>query len=38
VCSAALVFFPTDVNGAGQFGMSQHTPIGVTHLVFAPAG
>ncbi len=38
VCSEALVFFPTDVNGAGQFGMSQHTPIGVTHVVFATTG
>ena len=38
VCSAALVFFPTDVNGAGQFGMTQHTPIGMTHLAFATAG
>jgi hypothetical membrane protein len=38
VCSVGLVFFPTDVNGAGQFGMSQHTPIGMAHLAFATTG
>ncbi len=38
VCSAALIPFPTDVNGAGQFGMTQHTPIGMAHLAFATTG
>lgn len=38
VCSAMLVFFATDVNAAGQFGMAQHTNIGRTHVVFATIG
>lgn len=38
LCSAALVFFPTDVNRAGEFGMTPRTPTGVVHVVFATTG
>lgn len=38
LCSAALVFFATDVNREGEFGMSPHTGIGVVHVVFATTG
>jgi hypothetical membrane protein len=38
VCSAMLVFFATDVNPPGQFGMAQHTNIGRMHVVFATIG
>lgn len=37
-CSAALVFFATDVNREGEFGMRPHTGIGVVHVVFASTG
>jgi hypothetical protein len=38
LCSFALVFFDTDVNRSGQFGMSQHTAVGFVHVVFATSG
>lgn len=38
LCSALLVFFPTDVNGPGQFGMTQHSGVGATHVVVATTG
>lgn len=38
LCSAALVFFPTDVNGAGEFGMTPRTTVGFVHVVFATSG
>lgn len=37
-CSAALVFFATDVNRPGEFGMSPRTVVGTVHVVFATAG
>ncbi|CAN5171436.1 hypothetical protein BH09ACT1_BH09ACT1_22890 [soil metagenome] len=38
VCSAALVFFATDVNRPGEYGMSPRTLVGTTHVVFATSG
>jgi hypothetical protein len=38
LCSAALVFFATDVNLPGEFGMQPRTAIGTVHVVFATAG
>ncbi|MET4705492.1 DUF998 domain-containing protein [Frigoribacterium sp. UYMn621] len=38
LCSAALVFFPTDVNRPGEFGMTPRTSLGVVHVVFATSG
>ena len=38
LCSAALVFFPTDVNRAGEFGMTPRTTLGLVHVVFATSG
>ncbi|MET4781656.1 DUF998 domain-containing protein [Glaciihabitans sp. UYNi722] len=38
LCSAALVFAPTDVNPTGEFGMTPHTTIGFVHVVFATTG
>ncbi|WP_394769160.1 DUF998 domain-containing protein [Lacisediminihabitans sp.] len=38
LCSAALVFAPTDVNSPGEYGMTPHTAIGVVHVVFATTG
>ena len=38
LCSAALVFFPTDVNRAGEFGMTPRTTVGLVHVVFATSG
>ncbi|CAD5993853.1 DUF998 domain-containing protein [Agreia sp. COWG] len=38
VCSAALVFFPTDVNGPGEFGIAPTTATGTVHVVFATTG
>ncbi len=38
LCSAALVFFPTDVNRPGEFGMTPHTAVGFVHVVFATSG
>ena len=38
LCSAALVFAPTDVNAPGEFGMTPHTTIGAVHVVFATTG
>ncbi|SKA93982.1 Protein of unknown function [Agreia bicolorata] len=37
-CSAALVFFPTDVNGPGEFGIAPTTETGAVHVAFATAG
>jgi hypothetical protein len=37
-CSAALVFFPTDVNAPGEFGIAPITATGAAHVVFATAG
>jgi hypothetical protein len=37
-CSAALVFFATDVNRAGEFGMQPRTAVGTVHVVFATTG
>ena len=38
LCSAALVFFPTDVNRPGEFGMTPRTTVGLVHVVFATSG
>lgn len=38
VCSAALVFFATDVNRVGEYGMSPRTVTGTIHVVFATSG
>ena len=38
LCSAALVFFPTDVNPPGEFGMTPRTTVGLAHVVFATSG
>jgi len=38
LCSAVLVFFPTDVNRAGEFGMTPRTTVGLVHVVFATSG
>lgn len=38
LCSAALVFAPTDVNAPGEYGMTPHTAVGVVHVTFATAG
>jgi hypothetical membrane protein len=38
LCSAALVFFPTDVNGPGEFGIAPTTTLGTIHVVFATTG
>jgi hypothetical protein len=38
LCSAALVFFATDVNRPGEYGMSPRTVIGTTHVLFATSG
>jgi hypothetical membrane protein len=38
LCSAALVFFPTDVNRPGEFGMTPRTSLGFVHVVFATSG
>ena len=38
LCSAALVFFPTDVNPSGEFGMTPRTTVGLVHVVFATSG
>ncbi|MDN4639372.1 DUF998 domain-containing protein [Agreia sp. PsM10] len=37
-CSAALVFFPTDVNGPGEFGIEPTTATGAVHVAFATTG
>ena len=37
-CSAALVLFPTDVNGPGEFGIAPTTATGTVHVAFATAG
>ena len=37
-CSAALVFFPTDVNGPGEFGIAPTTTTGAVHVAFATTG
>jgi len=36
--SAALVFFPTDVNGPGEFGIAPTTATGTVHVAFATTG
>ena len=38
LCSAALVFFPTDVNPPGEFGMTPRTTVGLVHVVIATSG
>ncbi len=38
LCSAALIFFPTDVNPPGEFGMTPRTTVGLVHVVFATSG
>ena len=38
LCSAALVFFPADVNRPGEFGMTPRTTVGLAHVVFATSG
>jgi hypothetical protein len=38
LCSAALVFFATDVNRPGEFGMRPRTAVGTVHVVFATTG
>jgi len=38
LCSAALVFFPTDVNGPGEYGVVPTTTIGTVHVIFATVG
>ncbi|MBF4633399.1 DUF998 domain-containing protein [Agreia pratensis] len=38
LCSAALVFFPTDVNGPGEFGIAPTTLVGTVHVAFATTG
>jgi drug/metabolite transporter (DMT)-like permease len=38
LCSAALVFFATDVNLPGEFGMQPRTEVGTVHVVFATTG
>lgn len=38
LCSLALVFFATDVNRPGEFGMTPRTLVGTVHVVFATAG
>ncbi|MDQ1596852.1 MAG: hypothetical protein QOI70_276 [Microbacteriaceae bacterium] len=38
LCSAALVFFATDVNRVGEFGMQPRTAVGTVHVVFATTG
>jgi hypothetical membrane protein len=38
LCSAALVFFPTDINRAGEFGMTPRTATGYAHVLFATTG
>lgn len=38
LCSAALVFFPTDVNRPGEFGITPRTTVGFVHVVFATSG
>ena len=37
-CSFALVFFATDVNRAGEYGMTSRTVVGLVHVVFATTG
>ncbi len=37
-CSLMLVFFATDVNRPGEFGMTPRTMIGAVHVYFATAG
>ncbi|WP_187270709.1 DUF998 domain-containing protein [Lacisediminihabitans profunda] len=38
LCSAALALLPTDVNAAGEYGMTPHTAVGFAHVVFATSG
>ncbi|SMQ61095.1 DUF998 domain-containing protein [Agreia sp. VKM Ac-1783] len=38
LCSAALVFFPTDVNAPGEFGIAPTTMVGAVHVAFATTG
>jgi len=38
LCSAALVFFPTDVNAPGEFGIAPTTTVGAVHVAFATTG
>jgi hypothetical protein len=38
LCSAALVFFATDVNGPGEFGIAPTTTVGTIHVVIATSG
>jgi hypothetical protein len=38
LCSAALVFFATDVNGPGEFGIAPTTTVGTIHVVIATTG
>ena len=38
LCSAALVFFPTDVNAPGEFGIAPTTTVGAVHVAFATVG
>lgn len=38
LCSAALVFFPTDVNRPGEYGMTARTTVGLIHVIFATTG
>ena len=38
LCSAALVFFPTDVNAPGEFGIAPTTTVGAVHVAFATSG
>jgi hypothetical membrane protein len=38
LCSAALVFFATDVNGPGEFGIAPTTTVGAVHVAIATTG
>lgn len=38
LCSAALVFFATDVNGPGEFGIAPTTTVGTIHVAIATTG
>jgi hypothetical protein len=38
LCSLALVFFATDVNRPGEFGMTPRTVVGTVHVGIATAG
>ena len=38
LCTAALVFFPTDVNRPAEYGMTPRTTVGIVHAVFATSG